>query len=78
MIENWFDPQSHSIIQHNAQGLLHIEREFIAHYIKYDSGFQHLMASMQTRKYSEDYLKHSSSDLSDPLPKTYHLESMSP
>ena len=36
-----------------------MEREFIAHHIKDDSGLDHLIASMQPRKYSKDYLKHS-------------------
>ena len=36
-----------------------MEREFIAHHIKDDSGLEHLIASMQPRKYSEDYSKHS-------------------
>ena len=36
-----------------------MEREFIAHHIKEESGLEHLIASMQPRKYSEDYSKHS-------------------
>ena len=37
-----------------------MEREFIAHHIKEDnSGLEHLIASMQPRKYSKDYSKHS-------------------
>jgi hypothetical protein len=37
-----------------------MEREFIAQHIKEDdSGLEHLIASLQLRKYSEDYLKHS-------------------
>ena len=36
-----------------------MEREFLAHHIKEDSVLEHLIASMQPRKYSEDYLKHS-------------------
>ena len=36
-----------------------MEREFITHHIKEDSGLEHLIASMQPRKYSEDYSKHS-------------------
>ena len=36
-----------------------MEREFIAHHIKEDSGLEHLIASMQLEKYSEDYSKHS-------------------
>jgi hypothetical protein len=59
-IEDWFDPQPDSAIQHKARGLLHIEREFITHHIKEDdSGLEHLIASMQPRKYSKNYSKHS-------------------
>ena len=37
-----------------------MEREYIAHYIRRrDSGLEHLIASMQPRKYSQDYSKHS-------------------
>ena len=36
-----------------------MKREFIAHHIKEDSGLEHLIASMQPRKYSEDCSKHS-------------------
>ena len=36
-----------------------MEHEFIAHHIKEDSGLVHLIASMQPRKYLEDYSKHS-------------------
>jgi len=37
-----------------------MEREFITHHIKeVDSGLEHLIASMQPRKYSKDYSKHS-------------------
>ena len=35
-----------------------MEHEFIAHHIKEDSGLEHLIVSMQPRKYSEDYSKH--------------------
>ena len=58
-IEDWFDPQPYSAIQPKARGLLHMEHEFIAHHIKEDSGLVHLIASMQPRKYSQDYSKHS-------------------
>ena len=58
-IEDWFDPQPDSAIQPKTRGLLHMEREFIAHHIKDDSGLDHLIASMQPRKYSKDYSKHS-------------------
>ena len=36
-----------------------MEREFIAHHIKEDSRLEHLIDSMQSRKYSEDYSKRS-------------------
>ena len=36
-----------------------MERESIAHHIKEDSGLEHLIASMQPRKYSKDYSEHS-------------------
>ena len=37
-----------------------MEREFVAHHIKEDdSGLEHLIASMQPKKYSKDYSKHS-------------------
>ena len=36
-----------------------MKREFIAHHIKEDSGLEHLIASMQPKKHSEDYSKHS-------------------
>ena len=35
-----------------------MEHEFIVHHINEDSGLEHLIASMQPKKYSEDYLKH--------------------
>ena len=35
-----------------------MEREFIRHHIKEDSGLKHFIASVQPRKYSEDYSKH--------------------
>ena len=55
-----FDPQPNSSIQTKAQKLLYMEREFIAQHIKEDdSGLEHLIASLQPSKYSEDYLKHS-------------------
>ena len=55
-----FDPQPNSSIQTKAQELLYMEREFIAQHIKEDDlGLEHLIASLQPKKYSEDYLKHS-------------------
>jgi len=41
-------------------GLLHMEREYIAHHIRRrNSGLEHLIASMQPEKHSEDYSKRS-------------------
>ena len=57
--EDWFDPQPDSVIQPKARGLLHMERDFITHHIKEDLRLEHLIASMQQRKHSEDYSKHS-------------------
>jgi hypothetical protein len=37
-----------------------MEREYITHHIRRkDPGLEHLIASIQPRKYSEDYPKHS-------------------
>ena len=36
-----------------------MEREFIAHHIREGSELEHLIASMQPRKHSEDYSKQS-------------------
>ena len=38
-----------------------MEREYIARhiYVKKDSGLEHLIASMQPKKHSKDYTKHS-------------------
>ena len=57
--EDRFDPQPDSVIQPKARGLLHMEREFIAHHIKED--FRGLSTTQPRcrRKYSEDHLKHS-------------------
>ena len=50
------DPQPDPSVQPKAQGLLHMEREYIAHHIRRrNSGLEHLIASMQPGKYSEDY-----------------------
>ena len=50
------DPQPDPSIQPKARGLLHMEREYITHLIKRkNSGLEHLIASMQPGKYSEDY-----------------------
>ena len=56
--KDWSDPQPDSAIQPKARGLLHMEREFIAHHIKEDSGLEHLIASMQSREYLKDYSKY--------------------
>ena len=51
-----FYPQSDSTIQPKAQGLLHMEREFIARHIKEEnSEREHLIASKQSIKALEDY-----------------------
>ena len=40
-----------------------MEREFTAHHLKdVNSGLDHLIASVQSRKYSKDYLKYSTDD----------------
>ena len=45
--KDWSDPQPDSTIQPKAQGLLHMEREFVAHHIKEDdSGLEHLITSI--------------------------------
>jgi len=59
MIEDWFDPQPNSSIQPKARGLLYIECEFITHHINDDSKLEHLIASMQSKKFLEDCSKHS-------------------
>ena len=56
--EDWFDPHSDSAIQPKARGLLHMKPEYIAHHIKEDVELEHLIASMQSRNYLEDYSKH--------------------
>ena len=54
------DPQPDPSVQPKARGLLHMEREYIAHYIRRNnSGLEHLIASTQPRKYSEDHSKRS-------------------
>ena len=58
--EDGNDPQSDPTVQPKTRGLLHMEREYIAHHIrKRDSGLEHLIASMQPEKYSKDHSKHS-------------------
>ena len=50
LIEDRFDPQPDSSIQPMARGLLHMEREFIAHHIKDNTlGLEHLTASKQSK-----------------------------
>ena len=54
------DPQLDPSVQPKAQGLLHMGREYIAHHIRRRNlGLEHLIASMQPKKHSEDYSKHS-------------------
>ena len=54
------DPQSDPSVQPKARGLLHMECEYITHHIRRrNSGLEHLIASMQPGKYSEDYSRHS-------------------
>ena len=55
------DPQPDPSIQSKARGLLHMEREYIAHHIRRrrNLGLEHLVASMRLGKYSEDYSRHS-------------------
>ena len=43
-----------------------MEREYIAHHIRRrNSGLEQLIASMQSGKYSEDYLRHSKNSKSE-------------
>ena len=42
-----------------------MEREFITHHIKDDSGLEHLIALMQPMNYSVDYSKYSMGALED-------------
>jgi len=52
--------QPHPSVQPKARGLLHMERKYIAHHIRRnDSGLEHLIASIQPKKYSKDYPKRS-------------------
>ena len=54
------DPQPDPPVQPKARGLLHMEHEYIAHHIlRKNSGLVHLIVSMQSKKHSEDYSKHS-------------------
>ena len=54
------DPQPDPSVQPKARGLLHMEREYIAHHIRRRNlGLEHLIASMQPKKHSEDYSKQS-------------------
>jgi hypothetical protein len=49
------DPQPDPSIQPKARGLLHMEREYFAYHIgRRNSGLEHLISSMQPKKYSED------------------------
>ena len=53
--EDWSDPQPDSAIQPKARGLLHMEREYLAHHIW--SRFRGLSTSQPrgNQKYLEDY-----------------------
>ena len=54
------DPQPDPSVQPKARGLLHMERDYNAHHIRRrNSGLEHLIASMQPGKYSEDYSRRS-------------------
>ena len=56
--EDKSNPQPDPSAQPKARGLLHMEHENIAHHIRRrDSGPEQIIASMQPRKYSEDYSK---------------------
>ena len=67
------DPQIDPSVQPKAQGLLHMESEYIAHYIRRrNSGLEHLIASMQPRKYLEDYSRRSK----DSKPEQWILEAL--
>ena len=58
--EDCVDPQPDLSNQTKARGLLHMEHEYIAHHIsRKDLRLEHLLASMQPEKYSEDYSNHS-------------------
>ena len=49
-----------------------MEREYIARhiYVRIDSGLEHLIASMQRKKHSKDYMKHSMDSENDrPVPE---------
>ena len=53
-------PQPDPSVQPKARGLLHMECEYIAHHNRRrDSRLEHLIASFQPKKHSEDYPKHS-------------------
>ena len=67
------NPQPNPSVQPKARGLLHMEREYIAHHIiRKDSGLEHLIASMQPGKYSEDYSRCSK----DSKPEQWILEAL--
>ena len=54
------DPQPDPAVQPKARVLLHMEREYITHHIKRkNSRLEHLIASMQPKKHSNDCTKHS-------------------
>ena len=58
--EDKSNPQPDPSVQPKARGLLHMEREYIVRHIRrWNSGLEHLIASMQPEKYSEDYSRRS-------------------
>jgi len=67
------DPQPDPSVQPKARGLLHMEREHVAHHIKRRNlGLEHLIASMQPEKYSKDYSRRSK----DSKPEQWILEAL--
>ena len=67
------NPQPDPSVQPKARGLLHMECEYIAHHIRgTDPGLEHLIASVQPRKYSEDCPKCST----DSKPERWILEAL--
>ena len=57
--EDWSDPQPDFMIQPKARVLFYMERESTTHHIKEDLELEHLIASTQSRKYSEVNSKYS-------------------
>jgi len=64
-LEDKNDPQPDPSVQPKARGLLHMERDYIVHHIRRkNSGLEHLIASLQLRKYAKDYPKRSANSKS--------------